>query len=185
MSNETKRPYAEVHPIAHGLLAELSPYCERIEIAGSLRRERRFIGDVEMVAIPKIDHAFIDLFGQPSGSYSLVDQWLAKKRIEPTKNGEKYKSFVWQGVKIDLFLVTPETWGCQFLIRTGSADFSHDIVTVCQRWNFNFYDGRLYGPYFGDALDTPEEKDVFKQLGIEYIPPQEREKGMYTIKRIK
>jgi len=184
MSSETKRPYAEVHPIAHGLLTELKPYCERIEIAGSLRRERPLIGDVEIVAIPKWQET-LDLFGMSTDHcYSLVDQWLEENKIKPTKNGPKYKSFMWQGVKIDLFLVTPETWGCQFLIRTGSADFSHDLVTVCQRWGFRFDGGRLFGTMSNTPLNTPEERDVFNAMGFETISPLSREKGKYIIKRM-
>ena len=49
---------------AERLRAELGPYCERIEIAGSIRRGKAQVGDIELVAIPRVDRSEQrDLFG--------------------------------------------------------------------------------------------------------------------------
>lgn len=183
MSNTTKRPYSDIYPIAQDLLTRLAPNCERIELAGSLRRKRPLIGDVEIVAIAKRLPLPTLLPGINAGSFSLVDNWFIDNvpANTITRNGDKLKTFVWQGVKVDLFLVTPETWGCLFLIRTGSAEFSHAIV---QRPNFKFQDGRLYSKMQNKPLDTPEEEDVFKALGLIYIAPEERNEGQYRFERV-
>ena len=52
MSKVSKRPFSEVLPIAQHIVDSLSPFCERIELAGSLRRKRPMVGDIEIVAIP-------------------------------------------------------------------------------------------------------------------------------------
>ncbi len=52
MSTTTKRPIQTVMPIAQRLLSALAPNCHRVELAGSLRRGRPMVGDIEIVAIP-------------------------------------------------------------------------------------------------------------------------------------
>ena len=60
--------------IAESIVEQLRPNCKRVEIAGSIRRTNQTVGDIEIVAIPKI---IPDIFGisDPS-SVSLVDMWL-------------------------------------------------------------------------------------------------------------
>jgi DNA polymerase/3'-5' exonuclease PolX len=46
----------------------LSPVCERIEVAGSVRREKAFVGDIEILCAPRVRHETqMDLFGQATG----------------------------------------------------------------------------------------------------------------------
>jgi DNA polymerase/3'-5' exonuclease PolX len=68
MSAAVKFPYPVVLPIAGRIVEALRPYCERIEIAGSLRREKPMVGDIEIVAIPRRP---VDLFGEPVSMFVL------------------------------------------------------------------------------------------------------------------
>jgi len=147
--------------IADDFIAEFSPLCKRIEVAGSTRREKPDdIKDVEIVIIPEASK-LIDLGG-------LITSYGGKFP-------SKYTSFWYNGrAKIDLFTTTPECWGCIYLIRTGSADFSKAIVTRAKRKDLAFLQGRLWGGGDMQALDTPEEADVFKALGLAYIEPPKR-----------
>jgi DNA polymerase/3'-5' exonuclease PolX len=62
MSDNEKRPYAQMMTIARAVVERLRPACQRIEIAGSLRRHRPMVGDIEICAIPIMP---TDLFGEP------------------------------------------------------------------------------------------------------------------------
>ena len=179
MSDTKKRPYAQVNIVATHLAGALSSACHRIEIAGSLRRKKDLVGDIELVAIPKLH---TNLIGEPMDT-SEVDDLLATWPIELHKNGQKYKSFSfeWQPgwtFKVDLFLQPdPATWGYNFMVRTGSAEFSKAMVT-----------SRAYGGYKpqgleisearvscdGVLLDTHEEEDIFRIWGMSFVPPKER-----------
>lgn len=91
MSATTKTPYAEIHPIAARLLDALRPYCHRIEIAGSLRRKRDMIGDIEIVAIPRRPR---NLLGEElPNAPTALDQFLTEREVEFMRNGPRYKQF--------------------------------------------------------------------------------------------
>ena len=84
MSAATKKPYSDVLPVASYLIAVLSFYCRRIALAGSLRRERSLIGDIEVVAIPL---RRTDLFGQEIDSPTALDEFLDGRNVRFTKRG--------------------------------------------------------------------------------------------------
>ena len=100
-----------------------------------------------------------------------------------TKNGNKYKQVeLKDGINLDLFIVTPPAqWGVQFMIRTGSAEFSHRFVTIKHQGGLlpsylRVKDGAIWhiGKGVSRMIETPEEADVFKVLGINYIEPEKR-----------
>lgn len=179
MSDTVKRPYAQVLHVANTLVTMLHPACHRIEIAGSLRRKKAMVGDIEIVAIPRLH---TNLIGEPLDT-SEVDDLLAKWPITLHKNGAKYKafSFEWQPgwtFKVDLFLQPdPATWGYNYMVRTGSADFSKKMVTPQAYGGYKpqgieIREARVYRS--GALLDTPEEADIFKVWGMDFVPPEQR-----------
>ena len=85
-------PLAKARGFAQIIAARLAPYCERIEIAGSIRRKRETVGDIELVAISRRG---TNLLGEPTDQ-QLVDQPLLAMEREgylgkPTKDGDRYK----------------------------------------------------------------------------------------------
>lgn len=176
MSEGARFTYQWAWMKADTVLRVLEPECERIAIAGSLRRKKKTIGDVEIVLIPKPAHDLFD--GEVFGSMR-IEAAIIRQEVELIKNGQFLKTFeLPDGLKFEIYLTTPEKWGCIFTIRTGSADFSHKLVTkrrdggFCPS-NLHFKDGRIWN---GDqVLDTPEEIDVFNALNMEWIEPELRE----------
>lgn len=145
--------HADALTVAQGLVEYLRPACTRIEIAGSIRRGKPEVKDIEIVAVPDFSAPARarPVFGQPAPKLyktrldQLVDQFCAEGWAKIEKNGEKYKKLVldpqkfgveiggvslFGGINLDLFLVMPPAeWGVQMVIRTGPADFSHWLVT--------------------------------------------------------
>lgn len=178
---KTKMTLFQALTRANDLMDVLAPACERILIAGSIRRQKAEIGDIEIVLIPKLT-PIPDLLGDPMGYNSQVDDYLASASLPIIKNGEKYKQIIWQEMSADLFICSPETWGCIATIRTGSADFTHWLVTPkmqggAKPGHMSFKDGRLYA--HKALMPTPEEADVFRMLGLDWIAPEERIEGRW------
>ena len=109
----------------------------------------------------------------------MEDRGVFSRRI---KNGEKYKKFEFgllENVqfRLDLFIVRPETWGVQFAIRTGPADFSHRFVTNKSLGGLlpnemTVRDGLLWRA--GVVVPTLEEVDFFTAIGLDWIEPEDR-----------
>lgn len=165
--------------IAHRLRTLLAPACERIEIAGSLRRLKPEVGDIELVAIPR---RAPNLLGEPGESIlsGLLVALLRDGVLLPAhKNGNKYKQFYWgqlPALQIDLYVTTPEEWGVRFTLSTGSADFNRRLVLSRQRGGllpscYEIRDNRVW--FKNTPLPTPEERDVFTLIGG-WVPPEER-----------
>lgn len=179
---KTKQTLFQALTRANDLADVLEPACERILIAGSIRREKAEIGDIEIVLIPKRE-PIENIFGDVVDYRSLLDMLLIHELDLPIiKDGPKYKQVIWQGMQADLFIASPATWGCIATIRTGSADFTQWLVTkkrqggACPE-HLSFKDGRIFdGAY---VLDTSTEQQVFAALGLDWIEPRERIEGRW------
>ena len=107
--------------IANAAVEQLRPHCERSEIAGSIRRRRPEVGDIEIVASPKPYGT--GLF--ESGIATVVNQWPKVKGELPCKYTQRVLP---EGIKLDLFFADETTWGVVYAIRTGSAAFSPAVL---------------------------------------------------------
>ena len=179
---KTKVQLAEAKLIADRIKALLTPACDRIEIAGSIRRKKAEVGDIEIVCIPRLQP---NLWGDEE--QSVLDPFLDCLvgdgiLIRGERNGPKWKQFFVPepgtvGVKLDLFITTPAEWGYQFTIRTGPADFSKKLVTPRKYGGLMPSHLKAKGSRWlnnGRPLKTPEEADVFNLMGIEWIDPEGR-----------
>lgn len=61
-TSEHKLPLQHAEQLAHRLVELLTPHCERIDVAGSIRRKKQEVGDIEIVCLPKkIEVGFLGL----------------------------------------------------------------------------------------------------------------------------
>ena len=159
--------------IASELVGRFSIFCERIQIAGSLRREKPDVGDIEIVAAPQM---VSDLFGGKVPVTNGVD-WGQYGRVN--KSGPRYCQIALpEGINLDLFLVYPPAqWGVIFALRTGPAEFSKWLVTRRNQRgalpsDCQVKDGVVWRR--GEPIPMPEEEDFFKFIGLPILPPVQR-----------
>ena len=167
--------------IARQWLNRLAPHCERIEIAGGVRRQKAEPHDIELVAIPK-ERDVSDMFGFTVNKVSELEAMVASfidcGFCKPIKNGPKYKQLALPaGINLDLFIVRPETWAVLFTLRTGPDVFSHWIVTPRKHGgalpsDCIVKDGQVWR--HGKSLEFKEEIDFLEFLGFGWIEPSER-----------
>lgn len=184
----------------------LEPHCERIEVAGSIRRQKQTVSDIEIVCVPKLTIQRADLWGNPIDATNLLDLACAEMRTDGIladrldKNGRpawgtKYKRGTFDGVALDIFsCLPPNQWGHMLMVRTGPADFSKLMMT--QRYKKGVLPDDLYCKDHaiwrrasvydndGDAwscdrlIPTPDERDVFEVMGLDFIAPVRRSAGV-------
>lgn len=156
---------------AEEILELIRPHCYRAEIAGSIRRKKKEVKDIEIVCIPKPYQSglFSDGIAEIINRYKKIKGELIyseckyTQRIIPINNSE---------IKLDLFITTEEKWGLIFTIRTGSAEFSKKLAARWVELGYHSRDGILM--YAGKPHPCYEEVDVFKRLGMQYIEPEKR-----------
>jgi DNA polymerase/3'-5' exonuclease PolX len=175
---KTKMLIADAKAIADEWVWRLAPYCERVEIAGSIRRGKPEVGDIEIICKPLMAEE-VDMFGAVTGYTSMVDAFFGENDYKMVKSGTRYKQVALpEGINLDLFcVIAPAQWGVLFLIRTGPADYSHRFAMKKQQGgllpsNMQVKDGAIW--LGGKMFETPEEADVYKLIGAPYIEPGER-----------
>ena len=175
-----KMPLTKANALARSIVNELAPCCQRIEVAGSIRRCQEEVGDIEIVAVPKRAQG---LFEASDNAMTQLDEKLnllvMEERLTRIKDGPRYKQawVVRHGIKLDLFLCQERSWGIIFAIRTGPVEFAKRLVTpVCKGGylpdELSVRDGCLW---MGDlAIETYEERDLFRALGLGWLEPRDR-----------
>lgn len=178
------RQYAEE---AYGLICAS---CVRIDIAGSIRRKKADCGDIEIVCAPKFEDAGLSLFGEATGVTNLqlarVQHLISEGTFDhrPDKNGVNCcgagcQRLRYKGFALDIFpVIPPSQYGMILLIRTGSGDFNKRFVLQKAAGGQILQTGmRIEGGAllsFGKMIETPEEADVFKAVGLDWIAPEDR-----------
>jgi DNA polymerase/3'-5' exonuclease PolX len=176
--------------VAECLRQEFEPFCERIEVAGSIRRQRPEVKDIEIVCVPSWGTNPANLLPDHKNDLNVLWHYatsVLQTRVEWIKPGVselirwtiKPDGKYWRGwlpeekIKLDLFLATPENFGLILAIRTGPAKFSEALVTHAKyNTRYRVVDGYLRN----DAVARPifDERELFDVLGLEYVEPHER-----------
>lgn len=189
MSNAKKKlPLEAASLVAEAFCHHMRPFAERIEVAGSIRRRKAEVGDIEIVMIPKT-HRATDLYGSPTGPrldniQKGIQSYINCESPSPDcpalvrlNNGEKYIKLhePLVDVQIDLFVVRPPAqWGPTISIRTGSAMFSKQLVIALRKNGLRCEDGRVLDEN-DNQVDCPEEINFFRAAGRKMIAPWLRE----------
>jgi DNA polymerase/3'-5' exonuclease PolX len=183
MSAGPKLPLDKAEQVASKLQATFAPACDRLAVAGSIRRGVPEVGDVELVAIPNHQNGIDRLTLRLN---ALVEEQKIYRSVPPgIRNrpawGDRYKKFwcwtndVYGWVQVDLFITTPESWGAILAIRTGPSDFSKALVThIKYRTPYRQEEGVLVRQVSGEVVPVPEEKDYFRLAGLPWIEPPRR-----------
>lgn len=146
MSSGKRLPLRQAKSLADKVVATLDPACYRIEVAGSVRRGKATVGDLEVVCIPARGFGLFPHQAGPSRLDALLDQLLREGRLQrPAKpcNGERQKRFIVSscGVQLDLFITDAVRWGVTLALRTGPQAFSRSLVVPRRRPGGRLQDG--------------------------------------------
>ncbi len=146
-----------------GLLSAV-PGCQRCAYAGSLRRMKDTIGDIDILAISEAPEALMTaLTGLPHVE-RVVARGPARTSVVTTA-----------GLQVDLRVVPPASWGAALQYFTGSR--AHNIRTremaVHQKLKLSEYG--LFDVTTGEKIVSATEEEVYERLGLPWIPPPLRE----------
>lgn len=156
--------------LAAELITIFNPYTERIEIAGSVRRECKEVKDIDLVVIQhpwKLEKFFL--------TDADRNKMETKKHRPSLMWGERHKQIMFKGIKVEFWLCSKWNWGLIYLIRTGSAEFSQKMLARWKQVSKGGYSEKGYlHEADGTKLNTPEETDVFNLCKLKFIEPKAR-----------
>jgi len=168
VKERTKRfPRAEIKDDVQKLIDTISEVdgVERCTVAGSFRREKPTVGDIDILVITKSAVKVADAISK----LSIVRDVVA--------HGDTKISFdLHSGLRVDVRLVKKDQWGSALLYFTGSKD--HNIamrkIAIKNGWKLS-----EYGLFEGEkVLASKEEEDIYEKLDLRYYQPNEREHGL-------
>jgi DNA polymerase (family X) len=147
--------------LAERVIASLP--AERIAFAGSLRRMRETIGDIDILAV---------------GPVELMERFVRQSYVaEVIAHGERKTSVrTDRGLQVDLRIVPARSWGAAMVYFTGSKEHNVRIreMAVKKGWKLS-----EYGLFDGDdhVIASETEEDIYRALGMQWVPPTLREDG--------
>jgi DNA polymerase (family X) len=149
------------------IVAALAPLAERVQYAGSLRRMRETIGDVDVLATAGGEGDAGRLMDAFAGRGEIVVSGPAKTSIRVPAGPAG------QPLQVDLRVVKPEAYGAALQYFTGSKAHNVAVRQIAVRAGLKLSE---YGLFSGEELIASHtEQDVYAALGLQWVPPPLRE----------
>jgi DNA polymerase (family X) len=157
-------PIETAYPIAQRLLAGLRTATEvqQIEAAGSFRRCRESVGDLDILVTSADPEKVFDAFTR-----------LPDVREVRLRGGTKETVLLTNGLQVDLRVVEPEAFGAALQYFTGSKDHNVRLRSLARDRGLKINE---YGVFRGEErVGGRTEAEVYASLDLAWIPPELRE----------
>lgn len=196
--------YRTASNLAVAICKKLQPHCvpERLKIAGSIRRKKAEVKDIEVVALPQLlTHTDSDLFGGGTSylytSPGFIEAANAFGVVLKGKATGRYMQIeLPEGINLDLFMPEPADFFRQYCIRTGSAQYAQLVIATA--WNKKGWcgvsglglrriadckgtkgaDGKTTWKVVRPDAELPpawtSEEHFYQWLGVQWIKPEQR-----------
>ena len=162
-------------PLAEKIVEALAPYCSKIEIAGSIRRKRPVVGDIDLVCLPKWQKIpeFKEAFHRCAMQGGILLDGLVAKRCLLRKSGVQLDLWIAHAGIADLIASLPCNYGGMLLTYTGSVEFNLRGVARAKQLGKTFRPG--HGVIDADGtVHSVTEEEIFAALEWDYLTPEER-----------
>ena len=149
---------------ATAMVTELTPLSQRCAYAGSLRRWRETIGDIDILAAADDSAPLMAAFAARPDVVDVVGSG-------PTKTTVRTAS----GLTADLRVVPLDAWGAALQYFTGSAAHNVAIRQIAIKQKLKLSEYGLFEAEHRELIVSRTEEEVYARLGLEWIPPALRE----------
>jgi DNA polymerase (family 10) len=152
--------------LAEQVLASLRevPGVGRIAYAGSLRRMKETVGDIDVLATADDPAALMDAFRRQPYVAEVIASGEAKTSV-----------LTGPGLQVDLRVVPAGSWGAALQYFTGSKEHNVRLREICVKRGWKLSE---YGLFEGERVIAAEsEEEIYAALGMQWVPPPLREDG--------
>jgi DNA polymerase (family 10) len=165
-STDTRIPITDVLPVVREILERMrtAPGVQRLEVAGSVRRFRDMVGDVDILGTADHPPEAIDAFVR----LELVREVLARGDTKATVLTDT-------GLQVDLRIVPPAQLGSLLQYFTGSREHNIALREHAHRMGLSLSEYGITDTSTGAVFQYGDEESFYARLGMQYIPPEMRE----------
>ena len=149
--------------IAEAVVKRLSPYCKKIEVAGSIRRRKPSVNDIDICLIPS------DLWNLHQEILSLC------RPFKPKISGLKIMRIEVASTQVDIYFCDETTWATLLLIRTGPTERNIKLCSIAKKrgWHLAASGDGLFDET-GKRIAGESELSIYQALGLPFQDPRER-----------
>jgi len=159
-ANFEKTSSHEAILIANELCNRIDEFCEKYDIAGSIRQGKEMVGDVDIVIIPK----------------TPVDEFIQKikETIDFEYGGQKKLFGMFMGRPVNIFITNADSYGACLYQSTGPAMYNVHKRRLAKSKGFKLNEYGLFNRETGEKVAGHTEESIFEALGWSYREPTDR-----------
>lgn len=157
----------EAEKTANKIISQLKKLkeVENISSAGSLRRKKASVRDIDIIVSSEKPEKVIDAFTKLKGIKKILAKGPAKAII-----------ILKSGIQSDLRVFKPESWGAGLFYNTGSKNYNIEMRKIAIKKGLKLNEYGLFDKKSGKKIAGKTEKDICKKLGVKYLEPEQRER---------
>ncbi|RPI92389.1 MAG: DNA polymerase/3'-5' exonuclease PolX [Chloroflexi bacterium] len=167
LSRRTARiPLGRAYPIAQALIEELKKVKGVVDAqpGGSLRRMRDTVGDLDIIVASKDPSAVMDAFVKLPRVHRVLGKGETKSSLE-----------FHDGLRVQLWVHPPKEFGTALLYAIGSKEHNIRLREMALAKDLSLSDHSFKNINDGSEIFCATEEEVYKILGLPWIPPELRE----------
>lgn len=161
---ETRKLLCEILPVAKDIVSCLKKLksIEKIEVAGSIRRKKATVRDIDILVVSSEPKKVMDLFVSMPNVKRITAKGITKSSV-----------FLKEGYGCDLRIVDKKSFGAALLYFTGSKEYNIWCRQIAMKQGLKLSEYGLFRR--GKLIAGKTEREVLDRLGLKYIPPEKRE----------
>jgi len=161
-----RQPLGRVLPVAYEIIEHLgkATHVEKINIAGSLRRMKDTVKDIDILATSKNPHAVMKAFVHLPQVKEILMEGPTKSSI-----------VMCEGLQVDLRVVEDESYGAALAYFTGSKEHNIRLREMAVKKGLKINEYGIFREKDNKKLGGKDEEDIYRILGLQYVFPELRE----------
>jgi len=165
-SSAGKMLLGKAWPLAQELVSELKKLKEvkKINVAGSTRRRKEVVGDLDILAVSTKPEKVMDYFTSISAVSDVIAKGSAKSSV-------RLKA----GINVDLRVIKEKSFGAALLYFTGSKSHNIQCRQIAIKKDMKLSEYGLFKKKSDKFVCGRTEKEVYNKLGMQFIEPELRE----------
>ena len=163
---EKRIPLAEAEKAAATIINPLKKLKEvkQIDVAGSVKRKKAFVRDLDILASSKTPEKAIAAFTSLKNIKKILGKGTTKATI-----------ILKSGIQADLRVIKPESWGAAQLYFIGSKNYNIAMRKIAIKKGYKLSEYGLFDKKTGKMFKSDTEKAITDKLGLKWLKPEDRE----------